>query len=168
MLQDSDDEIPVGDVEPRKDIHELLGYSPIKEKPQMPPPPPQKTEESCIEVRRLKDIGVSFINKEDLYPRKEQSKEGNWYPEATDPFRNDEPLKATATSTSAYSLMINTAALKYMDDPQLTYLAARSPMQQQKKPETLEQSNVSRFGLQEHQVSQATRDYLTNNKFQHY
>jgi len=81
---DSDDDIPVGDVHPIEDIFALKGFSPVKEKPE---------ENSFIdnnspELYRMKDMGVSFITREDLYPRKT---ENAWYPQATDPFRNEGP-----------------------------------------------------------------------------
>ena len=109
-------------------------------------------------MRNLNAIGVSFINKEDLYPKKEQR--NTWFPQATDPF--DEPSRP---STTEYSMMINTKALEYLDDPQLTFLAARSPLQQQANAQKLQQANLSKYGLPEHQATHSTIDYLRKNQY---
>lgn len=153
--EDDDDDInqiQCRDVQPVGDLDELIGQFKINEEVVEQPP----KEESCIEVRRLRDMGVSFISKEDLYPRKEDKKETSvWYPQAMDPFQNG----PSVASTSDYSLMINSAALKYLNDAQLTQVARKSPHSNV----SFEPANVTRYGLPEHNISQSTRQFLSSN-----
>ena len=156
---EDDDEIQCHDIQPVQDLDQLIGHFGNFNAACKEPELTVATEESCGEVRRLKEMGVSFISKEDLYPNnKKDDKEldpSMWYPQAVDPFLNC----PSVTSTSDYSLMINSAALKYLNDAQLTHVAKKSPQNMMSSP--LEPANVTRYGLPEHNISKATRDFLS-------
>jgi hypothetical protein len=123
-------------------------------------------EVDCNAIKRLRQMEVSFLTKEDIFPTRSEAKMSNdpssWYPQATDPFQNNPPV----TSTSDYSLMLNTAALKYLDDAQMTHIAMKSPRNEKKKKlSSLEPANVTLYGLPENTMSIATRDFFSNNQF---
>ena len=161
-----EDEIVCQDVEPFENIEELyanfrnVNVTEYPDNDKMGKNVNIPKEESCIEVQRLKDLGVSFISKEDLYPnRKDEPKKADfdpslWYPQAVDPFQNP-----TVNTTTDYSLMINSAALKYLNDAQLTQVAQKSPQ----NASTLEPANVTRYGLPEGTMSVSTREYFLKN-----
>lgn len=152
---DDDDQIQCRDVQPVDDLDELIGQFGNIHHQEVKQPEALAKEESCVEVRRLRDMGVSFISKEDLYPKKDEKKETSiWYPRAMDPGQ-----VSSVASTSDYSLMINSAALKYLNDAQLTQVARKSPHSNV----SFEPANVTRYGLPEHNISQSTRHFLSSN-----
>ena len=59
--------------------------------------------------------------------------------------------------------MINNAAIQYLNESQLGYIAKHSP-QASKNNATLEQANFSRYGLPENNVSVATKEFLSRNR----
>ena len=63
-------------------------------------------------MRRFREMGISIVNKEDLYSQQRPVEPKNDY-SIFAPRAN--PNQAAALPTSDYSLMINTAALKYMN-----------------------------------------------------
>ena len=66
-----------------------------------------QTEVDCAEVLRLRDMGISFVNKEDLYPQLRKDKKAAeieqpsfFHPKAaSDPFQNS---PSTSSSTTEY------------------------------------------------------------------
>ena len=82
-----------------------------------------------------------------------------WIPQTTDPSK---ALKAVA-STSEYSLMLNSKAMKYLDDNHLAHMAMNSPLAQPNNSSYLSSpANVTRFGLPENNASVGTQDFLGN------
>ena len=129
-------------------------------------------ETNCKEVQRLRDMGVSFIRKEDLFPVPEDRK--NRKPEVDEASGWYYPKTVASTTktpnTSEYSLMINSAALKYLNEAQLAHIALKSPQNNQtgsgSRNQPVPDANVTRFGLPEDNVSQATYEFLTKNRLE--
>jgi len=74
-------------------------------------------------IGRLRDMGVSFIHPSDLNHAARQQDLSIWHPRATEP-----SLLSTTESTSDFSLMLNSAALKYLSDEQLAHVARTTTM----------------------------------------
>ena len=70
---------------------------------------------------RLRDMGVSFIRPSDIRVGSRVGEVSTWHPTAAEP-----SFISTTESTSDYSLMLNSAALKHLDDEQLTHVAKRN------------------------------------------
>lgn len=135
-------------------------------------PPVKYTDKQVETLDRFKQMGVSFLTKEDLFPSTSTSADRNslsdaslWHPRAENPFENQPSYSGmVTTSTSDYSLMINSAALKYLNDAQLTHVAMTSPKNHKSKESVdLTPANVTLYGLPENNLSMATKEFLQQN-----
>ena len=162
---ETNDKFELQDVDQCNDVDELIAIQELsevheedhEEKPLTPRKSP--VEESCIAAKRIRDLGLSFIDKRDLYSTVQSP-------------RKDEPSfwaipKATAAPiacTSEYSLMLNDKAMKYLSDEQLAQMAANSPMNQSNTSSTSSRTpvNLTRYGMPENNMSLGTEKYLEN------
>ena len=153
------------------DVDELIANQEQAEKEEYDDNPvtPQKlpVEESCIAAKQIRDLGLSFIDKRDLYstvqsPRKDEP--SLWaLPHASDPFKMSGPA-APIASTSDYSLMLNDKAMKYLSDEQLVQMAANSPLNQSNSSSLTSRTpvNLTRYGMPENNMSLGTEKFLEN------
>ena len=135
----SSPEVICKDLAPPEDIHKMLDDHELKiHEPSM--------------IGRLREMGVSFIQPKDLQQpaRAARSDVSMWHPTAAEP----SVLSHTETTTD-FSLMLNSAALKYLDDRQLTEVASRG---------SVASSSNDTYGLPENEMSMATKDFLQRNK----
>ena len=118
-------------------------------------------------MKVFRDLGVSksvIANFENIRPTRnlvQASDYPSYYIESA-----NNPLENNAHSTSEYSLMLNTAAMKYLeDDPAaMATIIRNSPLSSSRPRPNFEPRNVTLYGLPEENVSLATRDFLTKNK----
>ena len=123
-------------------------------------------EEDDPKMKAFRDLGVSksiIANFENIRPTKnvvQPSDYPSYYIESP-----NNPLE-NRHSTSEYSLMLNTAAMKYLeDDPAaMATIIRNSPMSSSRPRPNFEPGNVTLYGLPEDNVSLATRDFLTKNQ----
>ena len=164
------DKFELQDVDQCNDVDELIANQEQAEEEEYDDNPvtPQKLpiEESCIAAKRIRDLGLSFIDKRDLYstvqsPRKDEP--SLWaLPHASDPFKMSGPA-APIASTSDYSLMLNDKAMKYLSDEQLVQMAANSPLNQSNSSSTSRTPvNLTRYGMPENNMSLGTEKFLEN------
>ena len=164
------DKFELQDVDQCNDVDELIANQEQTEEEEEEyddnPMTPQKlpVEESCIAAKRIRDLGLSFIDKRDLYstvqsPRKDEP--SFWaLPHASDPFKMSGPA-APIASTSEYSLMLNDKAMKYLSDEQLVQMAANSPLNQSNSSSTSRTPvNLTRYGMPENNMSLGTEKFL--------
>ena len=120
-------------------------------------------EETSDAIRKLRELGVtkSVVCKDDLDPDRKS------IPKPIDPsmFHPRAVIPSEITSTSDYSLMIQTQAMKYLNDEALTHLAKISPHQKNERQVNFEPANLTQYGLPEGNVSLATRDFLNHRLF---
>ena len=165
------DKFELQDVDQCNDVDELIANQEQAEEEEYDDNPvtPQKLpiEESCIAAKRIRDLGLSFIDKRDLYstvqsPRKDEP--SLWaLPHASDPFKMSGPA-APIASTSDYSLMLNDKAMKYLSDEQLVQMAANSPLNQSNSSSSTSRTpvNLTRYGMPENNMSLGTEKFLEN------
>lgn len=167
------DKFELQDVDQCNDVDELIANQEQAEEEDEEyddnPVTPQKLpiEESCIAAKRIRDLGLSFIDKRDLYstvqsPRKDEP--SLWaLPHASDPFKMSGPA-APIASTSDYSLMLNDKAMKYLSDEQLVQMAANSPLNQSNSSSSTSRTpvNLTRYGMPENNMSLGTEKFLEN------
>ena len=167
------DKFELQDVDQCNDVDELIANQEQAEEEDEEyddnPVTPQKLpiEESCIAAKRIRDLGLSFIDKRDLYstvqsPRKDEP--SLWaLPHASDPFKMSGPA-APIASTSDYSLMLNDKAMKYLSDEQLVQMAANSPLNQSNSSSLTSRTpvNLTRYGMPENNMSLGTEKFLEN------
>ena len=166
------DKFELQDVDQCNDVDELIANQEQAEEEEEyddNPVTPQKlpVEESCIAAKRIRDLGLSFIDKRDLYstvqsPRKDEP--SLWaLPHASDPFKMSGPA-APIASTSDYSLMLNDKAMKYLSDEQLVQMAANSPLNQSNSSSSTSRTpvNLTRYGMPENNMSLGTEKFLEN------
>ena len=165
------DKFELQDVDQCNDVDELIANQEQAEEEEYDDNPvtPQKlpVEESCIAAKRIRDLGLSFIDKRDLYstvqsPRKDEP--SLWaLPHASDPFKMSGPA-APIASTSDYSLMLNDKAMKYLSDEQLVQMAANSPLNQSNSSSSTSRTpvNLTRYGMPENNMSLGTEKFLEN------
>ena len=167
------DKFELQDVDQCNDVDELIANQEQAEEEEEEyddnPVTPQKlpVEESCIAAKRIRDLGLSFIDKRDLYstvqsPRKDEP--SLWaLPHASDPFKMSGPA-APIASTSDYSLMLNDKAMKYLSDEQLVQMAANSPLNQSNSSSSTSRTpvNLTRYGMPENNMSLGTEKFLEN------
>jgi len=126
------------DLAPPEDIDKMISDHERKTRQQQQPPEPSM-------IAKLRDMGVSFINPSDLNQQARQPDLSIWHPRATEP-----SMLSTTESTSDFSLMLNSAALKYLSDEQLTHVARRT-------------SSAATGTFSDNEVSFATNKYLNEN-----
>jgi len=160
--EEDEEEVQCVDLEPVANIDELFDNENATKEFK------SQTEVDCAEVLRLRDMGISFVNKEDLYPQLRKDKKAAeieqpsfFHPKAaSDPFQNS---PSTSSSTTEYSLMINNAAIQYLNETQLTYIAKNSPQTPQHNA-SLEQANFTRYGMPDNNISVATKEFMSRNR----
>ena len=59
--------------------------------------------------------------------------------------------------------MINNAAIQYLNETQLTYIAKNSPQTPQHNA-SLEQANFTRYGMPDNNISVATKEFMSRNR----
>ena len=164
------DKFELQDVDQCNDVDELIANQEQTEEEEEEyddnPMTPQKlpVEESCIAAKRIRDLGLSFIDKRDLYstvqsPRKDEP--SFWaLPHASDPFKMSGPA-APIASNSKHNLMLNDKAMKYLSDEQLVQMAANSPLNQSNSSSTSRTPvNLTRYGMPENNMSLGTEKFL--------
>ena len=126
------------DLAPPEDIDKMISDHERKTRQQQELPEPSM-------IAKLRDMGVSFINPSDLNQQARQPDLSIWHPRATEP-----SMLSTTESTSDFSLMLNSAALKYLSDEQLTHVARRT-------------SSAATGTFSDTEVSFATNKYFNEN-----
>lgn len=129
-------------------------------------------------LRRVKQMGISFLKAEDFQSDPMDSPEDNkgnndysmmWHPRAA----GLSTIASNIQGTSDESLMLNSAALKYLNDEHLTQLAKNSPQankcfQAAITPNVLTEhvirpTDLSAYGIPETDLSKSTIQYLETN-----
>ena len=126
---------------------------------------------------RVRQMGISFLQPQDLqksasdFRGDEQAKDYSlmWYPKAAAPSILTDPQK-----TSNESLLLNSAALRYLNDEQLTTVAKHTHLRREESskvpksnmpitPAMIKPTELSMYGIPENELSKSTIEYLEKN-----
>ena len=132
-------------------------------------------EENCETINRFKQLGVSFLKKDDLIVQDANRGSGQggnpsqncepslWHPTAEDPFQNQHQYSTNAPKD--YSTMFNTFAHKYQLEVLDRNSTSTSSLSRDSDHTRLEPANVTKYGLPESEMSATTRNLLDNTKY---
>jgi len=151
------------DLAPPEDIDKIISDHEKKTRGMREAPEPSM-------IGRLRNMGISFIKPSDLNTQERRTTGSAeamsiWHPRATEP-----SLLSTTESTSEFSLMLNSAALKYLSDEQLAHVAMRNSGASVAGPVAVgaasSDGDVSRHGgLPDEDLSFAAKRYLNQNHY---
>ena len=126
-------------------------------------------------IRRVREMGISFLKPEDFQKdniNSRVSEEVNslmWYPKAA-----ERSIVSDTLRTSNESLLLNSAALKYLDDAQLTKVATTHQRSEQSSnvlksntpitSEMIRPTELTMYGIPENDLTNSTIEYLEKNR----
>ena len=127
----------------------------------------EKEDENCAAINRFRELGVSFLQKDDLVasprdPPNQPKYEASmfYHPTAVE-------TQMSSVTTRNYSTVFNSYGQRYLGDSQLALYKTddeTASLSSQQRT-TLEPANVTRYGLPEDEMSTATRNLLDNTKY---
>lgn len=135
--------------------------------PSAPTEPDQHADTAGAMVARLKQMGVSFIGRDELTG---DSRLDDFEYNSVLPPRAAREVSHTESITSEASLAINSAAIRYLDDKQLTHMAKNNgaPIGAQRRSRPLlryTHDPLTPYGLPESKLTASSRQFLIENRF---
>ena len=118
--------------------------------------------EECPQIQQFREMGISFVAKEDLYPQPRIEKKAEIDPLLPKVIWNPLQNCHSGTSNSEYSQMINEKAIQYLNRPKLTPVEKDSTQKNDKF--SSDPANFSRYGLPDNNISVATKEFLSKNR----
>ena len=175
-------EVKCVDLCPPEDIRKSINDNKRAQAEQLTPPRnlkpfhhPKVTEPTVI--RTMRKLDISFLKEEDFQQPNTKSGKTNemddysmmWYPKAAEP-----SVASYQQCTSAESLLLNSTALKTLDDEHLTHVA-KCTHQESENRLKLQRSNknfyrenkpseLTVYGIPENNLSNSTIQYLKKNE----
>jgi len=152
--EEEEEEVQCVDLEPVANIDEL--FDDFKENICL------SRNEECPQVQQFREMGISFVAKEDLYPQPRIEKKAEIDPLLPKVIWNPLQNCHSGTSNSEYSQMINEKAIQYLNRPKLTPVEKDSTQKNDKF--SSDPANFSRYGLPDNNISVATKEFLSKNR----
>ena len=182
-LLDPSKEVKCVDLCPPEDIRKSINDNKRAQAGYLLPPRQSKNlhdpkDREPTAMGRMRDLGISFLKAEDFQQTNSKLTKGQevddysmmWHPRAAEP-----SVASYQQCTSAESLVLNSTALKYLDDEQLTRVAKNTIQARDNSTklhraninvarEAIRSSELTVYGIPENKLSNSTIQYLKKNE----